>query len=80
MSAMSIFQNNLIKNVAAPLTLKKGGTSQSDPNAGAGSGSGSLITDPAITSTITTGDKAGAGILTLLSLALVVSGTSFMVI
>lgn len=79
MSAMSIFQNNLIKNVAAPLTLSKGGTSQSDPTAGAGSGTGSLVTDPAMSSTITTGDKAGAGILTLLSVVLVISGTSWMI-
>ena len=81
MSAMSVFQNNLISSVAPPVTLSKGGTSQSDPSAGSGTGTGSGInSDPAATSTITTGDKAGAGILTLLSIVMVVGGTSWMVI
>ena len=81
MSAMSVFQNNLINSVAPPVTLAKGGTSQSDPSAGSGTGSGSgLTSDPAATNTITTGDKAGAGILTLISLVLVIGGTSWMVI
>lgn len=81
MSAMSVFQNNLIGSAAAPLTLNKGGTSQSDPSAGAGSGSSSGETnDPAATNLITTGDKAGAGVLTFFSLMLVIGGTSWMVI
>ena len=80
MSALSIFQNNLIKNVAAPLTLAKGGTSKSDPDAGTGTGAGSLILDPSLTNPVTTGDKAGAGILTFLSLVLIIGGTSWMVV
>ena len=81
MSAMSVFQNNLIKNVAGPVTIKQGGTSQSDPSAGSGTGNSNGITnDPSVTNTITTGDKAGAGILTLMSVVLVLGGTSWMVI
>ena len=82
MSAMSVFQNNLIGSAAPPVTLSKGGTSQSDPNAGSGTGNGpdSVMSDPAITNPITTGDKAGAGILTLISVVLVIGGTSWMVI
>ena len=80
MSAMSVFQNNLIKNAAPPVTLAKGGTSQSDPTAGTGTGSGSTILDPSLTNPVTTGDKAGAGILTFLSLILIIGGTSWMVV
>lgn len=47
----------------APLTQDTGGTSQSDPDAGAGSVN---LNDPASAYTpITTGDKAGAGIATI---------------
>ena len=80
MSALSIFQNNLIGSVAPPVTLSKGGTSPSDPEAGTGTGGGGSSNDPAATNPITTGDKAGAGILTALSLVLVIGGTSWMVI
>ena len=78
MSAMSIFQNNLIGKAEAPLTLTRGGTSKSDPNAGAGNGN--LPIDPNLLNAPTTGDKAGAGILTFLSLVLVIGGTSWIVI
>jgi mannan endo-1,6-alpha-mannosidase len=80
MSAMSVFQNNLIHNFPGPLTADKGGTSKSDPDAGSGTGEGSANQDPTLTSPITTADKAGAGILTLISLVLVIGGTSWMVI
>ena len=79
MSAMSVFQNNMIANAAAPLTLTKGGTSESDPGAGAGAG-GNLQLDPNAANAPTTGDKAGAGILTFLSLLLVIGGTSWVII
>ena len=80
MSALSIFQNNLIKSVAGPVTLTKGGTSKSDPGAGTGTGSGNVLLDPSLTNDVTTGDKAGAGILTFLTLILIIGGTSWMVV
>ncbi len=79
MSAMSIFQNNLIGGAQAPLTLKHGGTSSSDPNAGAGNSAG-LAQDPNRANAPSTGDKAGAGILTFLSIVLVIGGTSWVII
>ena len=79
MSALSIFQNNLIKNVAPPVTFAKGGTSEGDPNAGGSAHSG-LLDDPSLANDITTGDRAGAGILTFLSVVLVLTGTSWIVI
>lgn len=79
MSALSIFQNLLIKNVAGPLTGKEG-SSKSDPNAGFGSGQGSGLFDPYANVPITIGDKAGAGILTLLSLVLVTGGAVWTVL
>ena len=74
MSAMSVIQNNLIPKTKAPVTAVTGGTSKSDPSAGS-SGDSNTITDPSITSVISTGDKAGAGILTFLALALLMGAT-----
>ena len=79
MSAMSMFQANLIHSVGPPVTAKKGGTSKGDPTAGQGT-EGGTINDPAATDAIGGGDKAGAGILTVLSLALAVGGSTWMVI
>lgn len=79
MSALSIFQNNLIKSVAPPLTIDRGGTSQSDPNAGADVDS-ALSVDPSLAVSMTMGDRVGAGILTFLSVMLAITGTSWMVI
>ena len=78
MSAMSVFQNNLIGDAKPPVTLTKGGTSSSDP--GAGAGSQNLAADPNSVNAPTTGDKAGAGILTFLSIMLVIGGTSWVII
>ena len=69
MSALSVFQANLIQKVAPPVTQDKGGTSKSDPTAGTHGGTPASQLDPILTRKITTGDKAGAGILTGLSLA-----------
>lgn len=53
----------------APLTQGTGGTSQSDPNAGSDSVN---LADPAsMYAPVTTGDKAGAGIVTIALVALV---------
>lgn len=80
MSALSVFQNLLIKNVPAPYTLKNGGTSKSDPEAGFGSGQGSGLYDPYANMPITTGDRAGAGILTLISMVLIAGGAAWTVL
>ena len=77
MSAMSVFQNLLIKNAPAPLTDNNGGTSKSDPGFGLGSGGSSGPRDPYADDPITTGDRAGAGILTFLSLVLAGAGVTF---
>lgn len=67
MSALSVIQANLISKVAPPVTMAKGGTSKSNPEAGTGN-SNPVPADPIITRKVTTGDKAGAGILTALVL------------
>jgi len=65
MSALSVIQANLISKVAAPVTQAKGGTSKGDASAGSqGDNPGSSQLPSYDTSVITTGDKAGAGILT----------------
>ena len=69
MSALSVIQANLISKVAAPLTANTGGTSKSDPTAGSGGDNPVVVNDPSANKKITTGDKAGAGILTALVLA-----------
>jgi len=62
MNALEVIQANLISFAKAPVTSESGGTSIGNPLAGTGQGSG--IKEPGFT--ITTKDKAGAGILTLL--------------
>ena len=69
MSALSVFSSTMIshrKEAGGPLTADTGGKSEGNPNAGSGSGKKS----PTELAPITTGDRAGAGILTVL----VVSG------
>jgi mannan endo-1,6-alpha-mannosidase len=65
MAAISaIFVNLLpLESVAPPVTNLTGGTSLGNPNAGAGS-----VTNPAAISPATTGDRAGAGIVTTIVL------------
>ncbi|BDD55427.1 hypothetical protein MPDQ_005889 [Monascus purpureus] len=61
MAALAVFASNLVtEKTQAPLTSNTGGTSQSDPSAGTGTDQSS----PAQLSKISTGDRAGAGILT----------------
>lgn len=65
MSALSVIQANLISKVAAPVTQNSGGTSKSDPSAGSTSGGEpAVVLSSELTSKITVGDKAGAGIVT----------------
>ncbi|RMZ87208.1 hypothetical protein DV736_g5567, partial [Chaetothyriales sp. CBS 134916] len=62
MTALSVIGANLITSEMAPLTAHTGGTSKSNPNAGTQSNTKSAAT----LKPITTGDRAGAGILTFL--------------
>ncbi|KAF9882792.1 hypothetical protein FE257_005160 [Aspergillus nanangensis] len=64
MSALSIFSSNMITHKLqdnAPLTADTGGTSKSNPNAGTGPEEHTIKPKP-----ITTADRAGASILTIL--------------
>lgn len=59
MSALEVMQNLLINEVAGPVSEETGGVSKSDPSAGTDDDGVVLNLDQ-----MTTGDKAGAGILT----------------
>lgn len=62
MAAMSVMGATLINSSMAPLSSKTGATSTSDPNAGQ-----TANADPTASyKKITTADKAGAAILTML--------------
>lgn len=87
MNALEVIQSNLEHLVPGPLSNDTGGTSQGNPNAGTGPDSASSggggggggggragSTDP-----ITTGDKAGAGILTTLVVVFVLGGAWYVV-
>jgi mannan endo-1,6-alpha-mannosidase len=73
MAALEVIQSNLIAQSKAPYTNATGGTSKGDPNAGASS-----ISNPAATTPSTTGDRAGAGILTTFVLVGFVGGLLWM--
>lgn len=72
MSVLQVVQANLIAGVAGPVTLNNGGTSQNDPSAG-----GSQSQTVALNA-ITTGDKAGAAILTTMILGVMLGGSWWM--
>ena len=78
MSALSVIQSNLITKVFVPKTIKTGGNSDGDPSAGSGGDHPSEIVDPSAGDTITTGDKAGAGVLTALIIIGIVGTTVWM--
>lgn len=75
MSALAAIQANMltVADLPPPLTLKTGATSKQNPSAGTGTqqeeGGGWA------TRKITTGDRAGAGIVTFLILVFILSGT-----
>jgi mannan endo-1,6-alpha-mannosidase len=73
MAALEVVQSNLIGQSRAPYTTKTGGTSKGDPSAGSHS-----ITNPDLTAPATTGDRAGAGILTTIVLVGFVGGLLWM--
>ena len=70
MQALSVIGATTIHASIAPLSANTGGTSKSDPNAGT-----DVNTSPTVKqSPITTKDKAGAGILTILIIVGIIGG------
>jgi mannan endo-1,6-alpha-mannosidase len=61
MSALEVIQSNLVANVAGPVSAGNGGTSVGNPSAG------TRVSQNVDYAPITTADRAGAGILTILS-------------
>ena len=74
MNALDAVMYNLINKVKPPVTADSGGTSKGDPSAGT-----SGTKNPTTLKPITTGDKAGAAILTVVMVAGVIGGTTFLV-
>jgi len=76
MDAMQIIAANLIGNTSPPVTNTTGGTSQGDYNAGTTS-----TANPTINTygSVTTGSKAGAGILTAFVLTGILGGAWWMI-
>jgi len=73
MAALEVVQGLLAPAASGPVTNTTGGTSQGDPNAGAKGVTGIVFDE------VTTGDKAGAGILTALVLTFLLGGGFWMV-
>jgi mannan endo-1,6-alpha-mannosidase len=77
MSALSVLGATQMNAAIVPVTKDTGGTSKSDPSAGSGTAS----TKPgAVLSKITTADRAGAGILTLLIICGVIGGSLWIIL
>jgi mannan endo-1,6-alpha-mannosidase len=77
MSALEVIISTQIGRIQAPFTNTTGGTSVGNPNAGAGSVD---TTDELTNDPVTTGDRAGAGILTAVVVVALVGGVAWMVI
>lgn len=75
MSALSVLGSVLMTAAIVPVTKDTGGTSKSDPSAG----SGTTATPTGVTKKITSADKAGAGILTVLIICGVVGGSLWII-
>lgn len=80
MCALAVVNTMLIdtESLSAPYSNKTGGTSTGDPTAGTGSsssGSSGSSGSTAATKTITTADKAGAGIITAIILFVLIVGS-----
>lgn len=73
MSALEVIQSNLIKKVAGPVSNSTGGTSKGNPSAGTGT---TVHVEPP--HAITTGDKAGAGVLTAVVIVSLLGGGYWM--
>lgn len=77
MGALSVIQANLITNASAPVSDKTGGTSKGDSSAGTSESNEGSPAAPK--SAITGKDRAGAGILTTLTLIGVIGGCWWMI-
>ena len=75
MSALSVLGTTQITGAMAPVTKDTGGTSKGDPSAG----SGTSATPTGVTKKITTSDKAGAVILTIMVICGVVGGSLWII-
>jgi len=76
MQALAVIGATQMNANTAPKSARTGGTSQSDPNAGNDVDTAPVIKfDP-----LTTGDKAGASIITILIIAAVVGGGIWLVL
>ncbi|KAI0006835.1 glycoside hydrolase family 76 protein [Xylariaceae sp. FL0662B] len=73
MNVLAALSSLLVDAADKPLTNSTGGTSKGDPNAGAGKATG-LTQD----TTVTTGDRAGAGILTALLIGITLASVVWM--
>lgn len=84
MSALSVVQTMMldVADLKPPYTTDTGGTSKSDPSAGSEGGdvgpSNSEGLSHAATREITTGDRAGAGVLTAVVLLFIIGGTTWL--
>ena len=75
MSVLEVVQSLLTPTVAGPASANNGGTSKGNPSAGSGGTAPTGIQ----AGTITTADKAGAGILTILVVFAFVGGLWWMI-
>jgi len=75
--ALDTFNTLLIHTMPEPLSQTTGATSQGDPSAGTNSSSTNLTPN---TLTITTSDKAGAGVLTAVVLILLLASSWWMLV
>ncbi|KIW68988.1 hypothetical protein PV04_04895 [Phialophora macrospora] len=75
MAALSVIGSTLNRDSLTPKSTRTGATSKGDPNAG----SEAPKSPSALRSKITTGDKAGAAILTILATAIIIGGAVWLV-
>ncbi|EXJ69964.1 uncharacterized protein A1O5_07037 [Cladophialophora psammophila CBS 110553] len=74
MQALAVIGGSTIHPAIVPKTAVTGGTSESDPNAGTDADA-----NPVQYSPITTADRAGAGILTVLCIGIIVGGSAWII-
>lgn len=74
MTALSVIGANLINSSMVPLSIASGAQSESDPNSGLPETPVASIPEP-----VTTGDRAGAAILTILVAVFSVGGAFWLV-
>jgi mannan endo-1,6-alpha-mannosidase len=76
MQALAVIGATTMHPEIAPKTANNGGTSQSDPGAGSDIGSSPVIEH----SEITTADRAGAAILTIVVIGVIVGGSVWIIL